>query len=66
MKNHCLEQKRIIPQRIILFRKNEKMFLGAVKSEILDPRNKNKLKFNIPPEEVAALKELIKLKKNVK
>ena len=42
------------------------MVLGAVKSEILDPRNRNTVKCNIPPEEIAALKELIKLQKERK
>ena len=40
-----------------------KTFLCAVKSEITDPRNRNETKCNIPPEEVAALKELIRLQK---
>ena len=39
------------------------MFLCAVKSEITDPRNRNETKCNIPPEEVAALKEVIRLQK---
>jgi hypothetical protein len=40
-----------------------KTFLAAVKSEITDPRNRNSVPCNIPPEEIAALKELIRLQK---
>ena len=41
-----------------------KMFLNATKSEILDPKNRNKARPNLPPEEISALQELIKLQKN--
>ena len=37
--------------------------LGAIKSEIVDPKNRNTVKCNLPVEEVAALKELIKLQR---
>ena len=40
-----------------------KTFLGSVKSELLDPRNRNACKSNLPPEEIQALKELIKLQR---
>ena len=40
-----------------------KMFLHGVKSEILDPRNRNTEKCNLPVDELQALKELIKLQK---
>ena len=40
-----------------------KTFLSAVKSEIIDPRNRNSVPCNIPPQEIAALKELIRLQK---
>ena len=40
-----------------------KTFLGAVKSEILDPRNRNSAKSNLPPAEIQALKDLIRLQK---
>ena len=40
-----------------------KTFLSAIKSEILDPKNRNSVPCNIPPEEIAALKELIRLQK---
>ena len=43
-----------------------KTFLGAVKSEILDPKNRNKVKCNLPPEEIKALKELIQMQKDRK
>ena len=42
------------------------MFLGAVKSELIDPENRNKVKNNISTEESDALKELIKLQKEQK
>ena len=40
-----------------------KTFIGAVKSEISDPRNRNQAKSNLPPDEVRALKELIRLQR---
>ena len=43
-----------------------KTFIGAVKSEILDPNNRNKVDNNITDDEVEALKELIKLQKDRK
>ena len=46
-------QKRSLP-------KNFKKFLSAIKSEILDPRNRNQSKCNLSPEQISALKELIK------
>ena len=41
-----------------------KMFCHAVKSEILDPENRNKIRPNLPPGELKALKELISLQRN--
>ena len=41
-----------------------KTFLGAIKSEIMDHRNRNNIPCNIPPEEIAALKDLIKLQRD--
>ena len=41
--------------------KDLKTYLGAVKSEI--PRNRNPVKCNLPEEEIAALKELIRLQR---
>ena len=38
-------------------------FLGAVKSELVDPKNRKKGSLNIPQSELKALKELIKLQK---
>ena len=40
-----------------------KVFLNSVKSEILDPENRNKARANLPPNELQALKELIELQK---
>ena len=40
-----------------------KDFLSSVKSEIMDPRNRNIEKCNLPVAEVQALKELISLQK---
>ena len=37
--------------------------LNSVRSEIMDPRNRNQVKCDIPQEEVSALKELIRLQK---
>ena len=41
-----------------------KVFLNAVKSEILDPRNRNRAKCNLPDDEMQSLKTLIKLQKD--
>ena len=43
-----------------------KTFLAAIKSEILDPRNRNQESSNLPPNEVDALKELIRLQRERK
>ena len=40
-----------------------KTYLGSVKSEILDHRNRNNVSCNLPQEEIQALKDLIKLQK---
>lgn len=40
-----------------------KVFLGAVKSEIQDPRNRNTTECNLPHDEIEALKELQRLQK---
>ena len=40
-----------------------KTFLGSIKSELMDHRNRNKEHCNLPIEELNALKELVKLKK---
>ena len=40
-----------------------KTILGAVKSKITDPRNRNKASGNIPKKQLVALKELIKLQR---
>ena len=36
-----------------------KTFLGAIRSEHMDARNRNRVGCNLPPDELAALKELI-------
>ena len=41
-----------------------KTFLNGVKSEIQDPCNRNKCRPNLPPDEIQALKQLIKLQKD--
>ena len=41
-----------------------KTYLGSIKSEIMDHRNRNDVKCNLPQEEIEAIKELIKLQKN--
>ena len=43
-----------------------KTFLAAIKSEILDPRNRNQESSNLPPNEVDALKEIIRLQRERK
>ena len=40
-----------------------KHFIGSIRSEIMDPRNRNKEECNLPPEELAALKELVSLQR---
>jgi len=40
-----------------------KVFLNGVKSEILNPENKNKARPNLPPDEIKALGDLIELQK---
>ena len=39
------------------------VFLNSIKSEIMDPRNRNEAECNLPVNELNALKELIKLEK---
>ena len=53
-------KKRNMPKNYISLQ----TFIGAVKSEIMDPLNRNKIPCNIPIEEVNALKELIKLQRD--
>ena len=43
-----------------------KTYLGAIKSEIMDHQNRNKVKSNLPEDEIEALKELIVLQKDHK
>ena len=43
-----------------------KTFLGSIKSEIQDPRNRNSTESNLPNDEQQALKELIQLQKDRK
>ena len=43
-----------------------KTFLSAIKSEIMDPQNRNKEECNIPKDELEAMKHLIKLQKERK
>ena len=41
-------------------------FLAAIKSELLDPKNRNKVHCNLPEEEIKALHTLIQLQKERK
>ena len=41
-----------------------KTYLGSIKSEIMDHRNRNDIKCNLPQEEIQAIKDLIKLQKD--
>ena len=41
-----------------------KVFLNSVKSEILDPENRNNAQPNLPPDKIKALSELIELQRN--
>ena len=41
-----------------------KTYLGSIKSEIMDHRNRNDVKCNLPKEEIQAIKDLIKLQKD--
>ena len=41
-------------------------YLAAVKSDIVDPKNRNKVKSNLPEDEKEALRELVKLQKERK
>ena len=43
-----------------------KTFLNSVRSELMDPKNRNKVSCNITPAEIKALVELIKLQKEQK
>ena len=43
-----------------------KVFLNSVKSEILDPRNRNTTKSNLPEDEIQALKELQQMQRERK
>ena len=40
-----------------------KVMLASIRSEIRDPRNRNKETLNLPPEEITTLKDLIRLQK---
>ena len=40
-----------------------KVFLDSVKSEIMDHKNRNEEKCNLPPEEINALRELVRLQR---
>ena len=41
-------------------------YINAVRAEIVDPKNRNKVDCNLPKEELAALKELVKLERERK
>ena len=44
--------------------KGLKTFLESIKSEIMDHRNRNEVKCNLPNDEILALKELVRLQKD--
>ena len=46
--------------------KGLKTFLNSIKSEIMDSRNRNSAKCNLTPEQIVALKELIKMQRERK
>ena len=56
------EQKSNLPKNYVT-PGGIKNFLGAIKSDITDPKNKNKVQSNLPVEEIKAMKELIELEK---
>ena len=58
-KKNNLPQKHATPQGL-------KDFLSAIRSEIIDPKNRNEEKCNLPEEEIKALSELINLQKERK
>lgn len=41
-----------------------KTYLGSIKSELMDHRNRNNVQCNLPPDEIEALRELINLQKD--
>ena len=41
-----------------------KTYLSSIKSEIMDHRNRNEVKSNLPEEEIQAIRDLINLQKN--
>ena len=41
-----------------------KTYLSSIKSEIMDHRNRNNVKSNLPQEEIQAIRDLINLQKN--
>ena len=55
-KKNNLPQKHTTPQGL-------KDFLNAIRSEIIDPKNRNEEKCNLPDEEIKALADLINLQK---
>ena len=55
-KKHNFPRKHKTPNGV-------KTFLGAVKSELINPTNRNSVKSNLPENEIKALKELIRLQR---
>ena len=61
--NQFLRPTKTICPKTTPLQKVFKIFLAAIRSEIMDPRNRNEEKCNLPKEEILALKELIRLQK---
>ena len=53
-------QKQNLPKNYTI-PKEIKTYLGAIKSEIMDHKNRNQVECNLPKEDLVALKELIRL-----
>ena len=62
-KEHIFKSKKTNLPKNYKIPNGLKTYLGSVKSNILDPKNRRKAECNLPPEELNALKELVKLQK---
>ena len=58
-------QKRNMPKNY-KSPKGLEIFINSMKSEIMDPKNRNQSECNLPQEEIQALKDLIKLQRDRK
>ena len=62
--HHYSNQRRQICQKNNNIPEDLKIFLGAVKSELMDPKNRHKKECNISKELLEALLQLIKLQRD--